>query len=116
MSGAGLGMNMGTFTLGLINPWCNWIVSLFTLKKIHIIFFELLFKTIISTNLIQGALTGMIAGYVCVLALGIFTQTARSQGLLTNKQMKPTSILNCPNLMNETFQDYSQSITDPLIK
>ncbi len=28
-SAAALGMNMGIFTLGLLNPWCNWIVSIF---------------------------------------------------------------------------------------
>jgi len=50
----------------------------------------------------------MVLSYTSVLSLGIFTQAARSKGLLPNKQMKPTSILNCSNL-NETFQGYSNN-------
>lgn len=51
----------------------------------------------------KGAILGMVLSYAAVLLLGIFTQTARSKGLLPNKQLKSTSIENCPSF-NGTFQ------------
>ncbi len=53
----------------------------------------------------------MLVSYFAVILLGIFTQAARSQGTLPNKQMKPTTIENCPvwnSTSNSTFKALAQ--------
>ncbi len=40
-----------------------------------------------------------------MITLGIYTQAAKSQGLLPNKQMKPRSIENCAHL-NYTLEAF----------
>lgn len=45
----------------------------------------------------------MVASYVAVIVLGIYTQAAKAQGQVFNHQMKPTSIENCANF-NMSFE------------
>lgn len=62
--------------------------------------------------LVKGATIGMLVSYLAVILLGIFTQAARSQGTLPNKQMKPTTIENCPawnSTWNSTFETTQQN-------
>lgn len=44
----------------------------------------------------------MIVSYVAVVSIGIFTQAAKAQGMITNTQIKPTSIANCSFILNTT--------------
>lgn len=60
----------------------------------------------------KGATVGMLASYLAVLLLGIFTQAARSQGTLLNKQVKPTTIENCHDwnsTSNSTLQEFDDN-------
>jgi len=50
----------------------------------------------------------MLTSYGSILTLGIFTQAAKSQGLLPNKQAKPLSTYNCPNSNETLFEAYVQ--------
>ena len=50
----------------------------------------------------------MLTSYGAILTLGIFTQAAKSQGLLPNKQAKPLSTYNCPNSNGTLFEAYVQ--------
>ena len=38
----------------------------------------------------------MLVSFVLMMWLGVSTQIAKSRGLVTHNQMKPTSIANCP--------------------
>lgn len=50
----------------------------------------------------------MVVSYTAVILLGVFTQTAISKGNLAIRQLKPTSIENCPNF-NATIGSYNNS-------
>ena len=70
------------------------------------------------SSLVKGATVGMLTSYLAVLLLGIFTQAARSQGTLLNKQVKPTTIENCPvwnSTSNSTFQAFVQHNTEKCV-
>lgn len=55
----------------------------------------------------------MLTSYGAILTLGIFTQAAKSQGLLPNKQLKPLSTHNCPNSNGTLFEAYTQEDEQP---
>lgn len=50
----------------------------------------------------------MLASYGLMITLSIYTQAARALGHFPNKQMKPRSIENCPNL-NSSLTLYETS-------
>ena len=99
-------MSLGIFTLGMLIPWANTIVKfLLYLDKLLFIY---VFFTILVT---KGAIVGMIISYVSMISLGILAQAAKTQGLLPNKQLKPTSIENCLNL-NITIANASHRLLE----
>lgn len=49
----------------------------------------------------------MVLSYAAVVSVGALAQTARAQGMITNSQIKPTSIENCPHL-NATIEALQQ--------
>ena len=57
----------------------------------------------------------MVVSYTAVILLGVFTQMAISQGSLAIRQLKPTSIENCPNL-NATIGLFYTNINQTKIR
>ncbi len=56
----------------------------------------------------------MILSYTAVILLGIFTQAARIQGKIPNRQMKPSSIENCSVYLNTSsfiFENLQKNAT-----
>jgi len=49
----------------------------------------------------------MVLSYAAVVSVGALAQTARAQGMITNSQIKPTSIENCLHL-NATIEALQQ--------
>ena len=47
----------------------------------------------------------MMTSYAAVISLGVYAEAAKALGTISNSQMKPMSIQNCPNL-NESLQEY----------
>ncbi len=57
----------------------------------------------------------MMTSYVAVISLGVYTEAAKALGTISNNQMKPMSIQNCPNL-NESLQVYQFRDNDGPLK
>ena len=51
----------------------------------------------------------MLVSFVLMMWLGVSTQIAKSRGLITHNQMKPTSIANCPQ------NTFNTSVSSPLL-
>jgi len=69
--------------------------------------------------LVKGATVGMVVSYFTVLLLGIFTQAAKAQGTLLNKQMKSTTTEHCPvwnSTSNSTVETSAQHNTEKSVQ
>ena len=57
---------------------------------------------------LQGAAVGMACSFILMMALGLASQVAKSQGFVHN-QIKPFNVLNCPTHLNDTIFNHNSS-------
>ena len=83
------GIILGVFSLGMFVPWSNSTVS----KKNSLFHFYFLYCL---CHCLKGAGLGAILSFALMMMLGISTQIAKSNDLITNDQIKLLNADNCP--------------------